>query len=433
MAGPASAGLSTAGLLIFGTLSSLFSKIIYGLRGEDKQGNGKYFRKPWASTAVMFVGMSFCLPIQALTDLSQRKQQQRRQQEDGTEPLLDSISNHDKENENTHVRFKDVILIGIPTAFDLIATVLMSIGLLSVTASVYQMLRGAEMLFAALFSVTILKRPLNKKHYTGLLLCFLGIVLVGASSLISGNGEGVDKNAGQIVLGMALIVLAQAVQAAQVTVEDHVLRDVGVAPLMVVGWEGVWGVLYFCILLPIVYFLPGEEGNGLHEDSLDTWHMLMHSLPSWAIPTVLIANGLSLLLYNVTGMFVTNDIGAVARTVLESLRTLFVWLADLLLFYIHLPEGLGKLGEPWNKSSYIQLAGFAVLVAGTVVYGRGEEEAEKTHTGEQKSSGGELPKLRPRIFKHTATISGWGHNSHNINRWRQAAMSAMLARDQEQA
>lgn len=34
----------------------------------------------------------------------------------------------------------------------------MSIGLLSVTASVYQMLRGAEMLFAALFALTILKR-----------------------------------------------------------------------------------------------------------------------------------------------------------------------------------------------------------------------------------------------------------------------------------
>lgn len=35
--------------------------------------------------------------------------------------------------------------------------------------------------------------------------------------------------------------------------------------------------------------------------------------------------GLSLLLYNVTGMYVTDQIGAVARTVLESLRTLFVW------------------------------------------------------------------------------------------------------------
>lgn len=47
----------------------------------------------------------------------------------------------------------------VPVAFrDLTGCGQMSIGLLSVTASVYQMLRGAEMLFAALFSVTILKR-----------------------------------------------------------------------------------------------------------------------------------------------------------------------------------------------------------------------------------------------------------------------------------
>ena len=42
--------------------------------------------------------------------------------------------------------------------------------------------------------------------------------------------------------------------------------------------------------------------------------------------SVYFAAGFSLLMYNVTGMFVTDSIGAVARTVLESLRTLFVWL-----------------------------------------------------------------------------------------------------------
>ena len=57
--------------------------------------------------------------------------------------------------------------------------------------------------------ILLCSRPLNKKHYSGLLLCFLGIVLVGASSLINGSGEGVSSNAGTIVLGMALIVLAQ--------------------------------------------------------------------------------------------------------------------------------------------------------------------------------------------------------------------------------
>lgn len=63
------------------------------------------------------------------------------------------------------------LLLAIPTVFDLIATVLMNIGLLSVTASVYQMMRGAEMLFAALFAVLFLHRRLNKYHLLGILCC----------------------------------------------------------------------------------------------------------------------------------------------------------------------------------------------------------------------------------------------------------------------
>ena len=64
---------------------------------------------------------------------------------------------------------------------------------------------------------------------------------------------------------------------------------------------------------------------------------------------MLIANSLSLLLYNVAGMFVTEELGAVSRTVFESARTLFVWLGDLLLYYTHT-----GLGEKWDNSSYLQ-------------------------------------------------------------------------------
>lgn len=48
-------------------------------------------------------------------------------------------------------------------------------------------------------------------------------------------------------------------------------------------------------------------------------------------------------------------LGAVFRTVLETMRTLFVWLVDLLLFYT--PLGLGKLGESWSAWSFLQAAG----------------------------------------------------------------------------
>jgi hypothetical protein len=71
---------------------------------------------------------------------------------------------------------------------------------------------------------------------------------------------------------------AQAVQAAQVTVEDYAMNHVGLAPLQVVGYEGLLGsIALFGILMPIVYFIPGKDGEGLHEDSLESIHMVSFS------------------------------------------------------------------------------------------------------------------------------------------------------------
>ena len=36
---------------------------VYQTEGEDLSGHTKYFKKPWASTALMFVAMVMCLPI----------------------------------------------------------------------------------------------------------------------------------------------------------------------------------------------------------------------------------------------------------------------------------------------------------------------------------------------------------------------------------
>lgn len=47
------------------------------------------------------------------------------------------------------------------------------------------------------------------------------------------------------------------------------------------------------------------------------------------IAGVLAVDAVALLLYNVAGMCVTGHLGAVFRTVLETTRTLFVWLAGL--------------------------------------------------------------------------------------------------------
>ena len=48
--------------------------------------------------------------------------------------------------------------------------------------------------------------------------------------------------------------------------------------------------------------------------------------------------------------------GAVTRTVLETMRTLFVWVADLALYYSPL-GGSGKVGEQWDSHSWLQARG----------------------------------------------------------------------------
>jgi drug/metabolite transporter (DMT)-like permease len=332
----------------------------------------------------MFVGMTLCLPIAYIVEYRNKQaaleaatQSAISLSADGdniSAPLLggsDPNALPPSTTKSALQEIKEACLLSIPTFFDLVATVLMNTGFLSVTASVYQMLRGAEMLFAALFAVVFLKRSLNKYHYRGIACCLSGIMLVGASSLLSGEGSASHAvDPAQILFGMALIVASQAVQAAQITFEDFFMADMAIPPLKIVGYEGLFGTLaMFLFLLPLVQRLPGADGQGIHEDSYDTWHMIRNNP---AISRILILQLIASLLYNVAGMCVTGHLGAVFRTVLETTRTLFVWLVDLLLFYT--PLGMGKLGESWSMYSWVQAAGFVVLVIGTIVYGKGDED-----------------------------------------------------------
>lgn len=56
------------------------------------------------------------------------------------------------------------------------------------------------------------------------------------------------------------------------------MADLAMEPLKIVGFEGIFGSLFMlCLLLPVAYYLPGPEGYGLHENTLDTLHMIKSS------------------------------------------------------------------------------------------------------------------------------------------------------------
>ena len=139
------------------------------------------------------------------------------------------------------------------------------------------MMRGAEMLFAAFFAVTFLGRTLNRHHAAGIACCVAGIAAVGAASVLSGEGSRTRVvPPAEMLTGMGLIIASQAVQAAQLTFEDHFMSDASLAmsPLLIVGWEGVLGAAAMAgVLLPLVSALPGKDGDGVHENTRDTLHV----------------------------------------------------------------------------------------------------------------------------------------------------------------
>ena len=198
--------------------------------------------------AGMFLGMTCCLPIAMRMEEVKLKKTNRipwvSNEDVVTTPLLQNGGEHHsgtgslpQSMENHYPEWRKASMVTIPAFLNVAASVLMNIGLLSVTASVYQMLRGAQMLFAAFLAVVFLKRRLNLFHIVGMMCCLAGILIVGISSIAQSNHNGgVDydraiMNPGksspkQVVVGMLLIILAQGIQAMQLTFEDYFMVSV---------------------------------------------------------------------------------------------------------------------------------------------------------------------------------------------------------------
>lgn len=116
------------------------------------------FLQPWLTSANMFLGESTCLVIFLVSK------------------LVYKLCSHDTQTDSVPLSakvkhtIKYLPLFALLGFFDLIGTTLGTIGLLYVSSSVYQLFRGAVILFTALFSICVLRRRFEWFRWVGLLL-----------------------------------------------------------------------------------------------------------------------------------------------------------------------------------------------------------------------------------------------------------------------
>ena len=100
----------------------------------------------------------------------------------------------------------------------------------------------------------------------------------------------------------------------------------------------------------------------MHESAIDAAYLFANSGPLMAM---VLSYFISIAFYNFCGLAVAKRLSSVHRCLIDACRTILVWTIDLLL---HSISG-GKYGEPWKPTaSWIQLAGFVVLVFGSCLY-----------------------------------------------------------------
>lgn len=328
----------TAGLmLMFGTLSSLTSKAQILMEAQGFADVRHLFEKPVFQTLVIFGGCALGLPLGTIWGPT------------GTYRLRS-------------FEFRDFVVPIVSSALAVVAMSIEIAGLVRVNLSVYQMLRGALTIFSTLFSAKFLKRTFHAYQLVGIALLVVALIVVGVASCLM-TGFDARWTWKDRLIGSLLIVFGQVLQGGQLVFDEYMSQCMGLPPLFIIGMEGVWGLfLDVLIAIPLVSIIPGSDPSpfgGSLEYIGDTFLMLAHSWKlSLTVITMLIVVGCSCM----CAMTVTATMSSVHRTILEALRTLTVFVSMIFIGF------WSDFGEKWVVWSWLELAGFMLLVYSSLVF-----------------------------------------------------------------
>jgi drug/metabolite transporter (DMT)-like permease len=290
------------------------------VRGCDapKSKDRHLFEQPVVQTVQMFIGEMGCwLFVGAFTVYAKYITKKSIAQEGGYQPVSgsDEVPESDaasvrsttpinpavkvmikkEEDRIPLVGFK-VLLLALPAICDICGTTLMNVGLLFVEPSIYQMTRGALVLFVGLFSVIFLRRKLYLYQWFALVTVVAGVAVVGLAGWLyhkEDPSESIKEvailtlraavvyvadelkkpGAGLAVIGVLLIAGAQIFTASQFVLEEYILEKYALEPLKVVGWEGFFGFSVTVIGLIVMYLAVGKTSAGRYGyfDVVEGW------------------------------------------------------------------------------------------------------------------------------------------------------------------
>lgn len=247
---------------------------------------------------------------------------------------------------------------------DLVQTTAFNIAMVYIPASAAQILRGFAIIFCLVLAIPLMKRKPEMWEIMGVCFAFLGLVMVGIAATIQEENLGQYGSAVTTIVGVVLVVSGQLFSATQFLMEEKILKMQDIDPLMVVGWEGVCGmVLALCIACPLAHVIPGEDHGSL-ENYTNSMYM---SFVNGNIIAMNILYVLSILFFNWSGLTVGKSLTSTHRSLFDNLRSVLIWIVMIIIYYStrHYDR---PYGEPITWYSLLELFGFGVMILGITIH-----------------------------------------------------------------
>ena len=329
----------------------------------DPETNAKFFH-PFMQSICMFIG-EVLAGVVYFFEWRQKKRQQLK---------VELGEEETEKNEETKPVAPEWVILG-PGVLNLIATIFSYTALNMVDSSVWQISRGGNIVFTALFSRYFLKQTYSRVAILGCLLSILGFTSVQLVAVLHSNSSSSEDAVTQVI-GVVLLLLTMLFNSAGLVLEKWIFGKYEISPFKMVCLEGVIGGVVMIPLTIGFQYVPcpwSNKDNCVHINDtlrLENINQYFHELGN--SPYLLVLNLgfiLSIAISISIGMTVSKRFSPVSRSLSGVCATTLIW-----LFGIIMTLTVGKTHPEYKLESTsllvncLKVAGFGVLVAGMLMY-----------------------------------------------------------------
>lgn len=143
-------------------------------------------------------------------------------------------------------------------------------------------------------------------------------------------------------MGIILLLVSQCFTGCQFIVEEKLLGNYYLDPFLIVGTEGMWGLVYYLGLLPVMQIVTCGNGPG-NLQKMCNYNYLENSAFAFQQmadrPVLIIQTCLSICsiaCFNSFGIATTKYASAAQRSTIDTSRTVIIWVVSA-----------SFMGAPW--------------------------------------------------------------------------------------